>query len=220
MPENFDQLVEDAQRFFRDLRRNNNRDWFHGQKAKYDAEIKRPAELLADVVAAHLNKVTDHPHRSKIFRQHRDLRFSKDKTPYNCHLHVAWFAADAGGDDPGYFLGISPEYVTTGAGVMAFDKARLTAFRTAASGTYGEQLLREINALQRNGCRMDEPSLKRVPKPFEPDHPHGSLLRRKGVVVWRDIDDDREAGLLPSVIREFDRFQPLNTLLYPDGMLP
>lgn len=213
MSESFDQLVEDAISFFGNLKSNNNRDWFHAHKGDYDAKIKKPAGHLADVVADRLHRETERPYQSKIFRQHRDVRFSKDKTPYNTHLHMLWKDSGGAEDAPGYFLGISPDYVSVGAGVMAFAKTRLDAYREAMDGPEGERLNDMTNALLADGFRMDEPALKRVPKPFDPDHRNGELLRRKGVVVWHDIGANRPDGLLETALKDFRRLTPMVELL-------
>ena len=81
----FNQLVPDAKDFLSRLAQNNTRDWFSEHKAEYERHIKGPAQLFLDQIAARLQKRLATPIKTKLFRIHRDVRFSKDKTPYNTH---------------------------------------------------------------------------------------------------------------------------------------
>lgn len=171
-------LVPSARAFLTDLAENNTRDWFNDNKPTYDIDLKRPAEVLISQVTGILQ--ADYGQvRGKLFRPQRDVRFSADKTPYHAHLHMLWSLPDG----RGWFFAISPTYVTAGAGVMSFDPDRLEAFREAVAGAPGA----ELAAILHNGnWRLDPPELKRVPAPFEVDHPQEALLRRKGLVAWDD----------------------------------
>ena len=69
----------------------------------------------------------------RLFRPHRDVRFSDDKTPFYTHLHAAWTLP--GGR--GWYFGLSPDYATAGAGVMAFDGDQTLAWRQSVAGVAG-----------------------------------------------------------------------------------
>ena len=116
--------------FMEELARNNDREWFRAQKARYDSEVKRPAERLLLSVTRWLESANGLPVRSKLFRPHRDVRFSQDKTPYYTHLHAAWSVPDG----RAWYFGLSPDYATAGCGVMAFDEAQLLRWRRAVDG--------------------------------------------------------------------------------------
>lgn len=179
-------LIADARHFLGKLAQNNSRDWFNDHKPDYEAGLKAPALALLDSVAADLHRSIGSPVTAKLWRPHRDVRFSKDKTPYHLHLHMGWSSQTDGGQPLGWFFGISPDYVTAGAGVMGFDKPGLEAWRKAVDGAAGAALERRITALLAQGMRIDDPELKRVPAPYDKQHPRGGLLRRKGVVLWSD----------------------------------
>src|SRR4051794_41802538 len=85
-----------AQAFLAGLREHNDRDWFNAHKATYESAVKGPAEALLAYLEPELAALTGGPVSGKIFRIHRDVRFSKDKRPYNAHLHIA-FPARGGG---------------------------------------------------------------------------------------------------------------------------
>ncbi len=209
MTQEFNSLVPDARAFLEALAANNSREWFQEHKAEYDARLKAPASALLDVLSADLQRQTGRPAKPKLFRPHRDVRFSKDKTPYHLHLHMLWSTPPTG-----WFLGISTEYVSVGAGVMAFDKAQLDQWRAAIDGHHGSILAGEIAALTKAGARIEAPELKRVPAPFDKDHPYSDLLKRKSLTLWRDLDTkELENGLLPQVQAVFASFQSLDTKL-------
>lgn len=211
MPDDFADLVPRARAFLSELAQDNTRDWFTAHKPRYEAELKAPALALLDVMAAELTAMTGQTAATKLFRPNRDVRFSKDKTPYNTHLHMLW---QTGGAQ--WFLGIAPEYITCGAGRMGFDKPALAAWRDLVDGPDGAPLAGEIAALTAQGLRLSDPELKRVPAPYPAGHPHGDLLRRKSLVLWRDADAPPEP-LTGWLTETFGMFLPLQTRL---AMLP
>ncbi|WP_238364304.1 TIGR02453 family protein [Mesobacterium pallidum] len=199
MTDPFQDLVPKARAFLRELAANNERDWFTARKARYDAELKAPATALLDVMAGKLTAITDTPTETKLFRPNRDVRFSKDKTPYHTHLHLLW---QSGGAQ--WFFGVSPDYITCGGGRMGFDKDALTTWRETVDGPEGAALAAEVDRLVAVGMRLSEPELKRVPAPYPADHPRSLLLRRKSLTLWRDGDAPPEplTGWLAETFRQ------------------
>ncbi|MEM8592081.1 MAG: TIGR02453 family protein [Pseudomonadota bacterium] len=187
MPSLLTKLIHDARAFLTDLARNNSRDWFTAHKADYDDKLKAPALQLLDEMTGPLGRLSGVAIDTKLFRPHRDVRFSKDKTPYNTHLHLAWMPAYSGPAKPAYFFGVSPDYITIGAGQMDFDKPAMAAWRNRVD-TNGTPVAEIMNALTSSGYRISEPAYKRVPAPYARDHPQEALLRRKGLSAWRDSD--------------------------------
>lgn len=199
----YETFITEAQRFLTALAQDNTRDWFTAQKPRYEAELKAPAEHLLASLAPMLEALSGAPVQTKLFRPQRDVRFSKDKTPYHTHLHMLWKVPEG----PGWFFGLSPDHVTAGAGMMGFDKDRLDRYRAAVDGPAGAELADILTAL---GGRMAPPELKRVPAPYDKDHPRAALLRRKSLAVWQDALEPELRGDLPGgLMAVFDRFQPL-----------
>ena len=176
----------DTVRFLNDLKANSNREWFQANKARYEAAVKDPAASFVAAMKFRLQAETDDLHSAKIFRINRDIRFSKDKTPYNSHLHIL-FRREGG--RCALFFGLQTSGLVLGGGMMRFDKGQLAAYRDAVHGKAGENLDRILSDLIAAGGRLNDPPLKRVPKPFEQDHPRGALLRRKGCAIWHDMPD-------------------------------
>lgn len=180
-------------RFLADLERNNDRTWFAQRKTLYQKELKAPAERFATLVAEGLEALLDRPVREKIFRIHRDLRFLKDKRPYNSHLRMAFF--EETGDQPpafGFYLSIEPRTTVLGGGSFAFPKGLLVAYRDAVSADdEGDEIAALVDGLVARGYRLNEPELKRVPSGFAQTHPRVALLRRKSLALWRDLPDHK-----------------------------
>lgn len=193
----------DTLKFLRALKKNNTRDWFNENKAWYEAAWKAPANAFIEAMCFRLQAETDTEHGAKLFRIHRDIRFSKDKTPYNSHLHILFRRE---GSKAGLFFGLQTDRLVLGAGMMGFDKVQLNAYRDAVAGPAGETFEAEIEALLKQGGRMNAPDLARVPKPFEKEHERGELLRRKALTIWRDFDDPHaveSADILDTCARQF-----------------
>ena len=185
MADPFAQLIPEAKTFLAELTENNSREWFHASKARYDAQLKTPSKLLQDQLSASLKKSTGFAVSTKLFRPQRDIRFSKDKTPYHTHLHMFWQVQ--GPLDFGLFLGISPSYCKIGGGVMSFDKDQLQSWRDNLNSEQGPEIATALDRQEQQGFTAEEPELKRVPSAYDKDHPQADLLRRKSLTLWREL---------------------------------
>ena len=183
-------LSAETVRFLAELRDNNNRDWFARHRDRYEQVLKHPSETFAATMAEELSAWRGVTHDYRIFRIHRDVRFSKDKTPFNTHLHIS-FSAGGGCKDgaPAWMFGLDPDGVTLGVGIFAFSHAQLDRWRTLCAGPAGARLASTLAALAQDGIRLSDPELKRVPAPYPADHPRGADLRRKGLTAWIDSPD-------------------------------
>jgi len=182
-------FTEGSVKFLETLKANNNRDWFADNKAVYEREIKNPARVFADIMAGEFEALTGRPHKFKIFRIYRDVRFSKDKTPYNTYQRISWMPGGAGANAPGWFFSLETDHVVIGTGVFQFDKSGIEHWRELIDGRKGDALAKILARMQKSGIRMSEPDLKRVPSGFDKDHRREVLLRHKGLAVWVDYPD-------------------------------
>jgi len=174
-----------------ELKANNNREWFKAKQASFDCHIKNPANLLALALAS---KLADHLHthiEHKIFRLHRDVRFSKDKTPYNSHMRFGfWEHGMTAGKPmagPAFYLSIEADGWVAGAGCMQFPPDALTRYRAKiAEPAASNSAAQMIAGLQNKGARFEAPALKRVPIGFDPAAKNADLLKHKGITCWFD----------------------------------
>ncbi|MBF9042615.1 TIGR02453 family protein [Rhodobacterales bacterium HKCCE4037] len=213
MSDGFAEMIQHANGFFTKLRANNNRDFFKAHKDTYTSEIRKPAELLADLVAEDLSRHTGKLHAPKVFRIHRDVRFSKDKTPYNTHLHMMW-SQPGDAPSPAWFFGSAPDYLLLGMGVMNLQKESLTAYRSMIDRR-GDDL---TEVMETSGARLSDwgpDPLKRVPKPYDQDHPHVEFLKRKAFALTRDLPDGwQDKGLLKALNSVIPTLLPAWTILH------
>ena len=122
-------MVEAGQAFFADLARNNRKGWFEPRKDHHRDAIRKPGEFFAELVAEDLSRLTGRPHTGKVFRIHRDVRFSKDKSPYKPYQHTLWSQADADPLAPAWFFGLEPDRLYAGMGVLGMQGETLKRYR-------------------------------------------------------------------------------------------
>lgn len=208
----FSKFPKESVRFLKDLKTNNNRDWFHANKTMYDRAIKSPAKAFGAAMAADLETLTGIPHAAKIFRINRDLRFSKDKTPYNTHLHMSFLPEIDLPSPPCWFFALETERIGFGSGVFGFERPALESFRERIVGKDGAKLGKLIQDLEADGLRLGEPHLKRVPAGYPADHPQAHLLKHKGLSAWTEIKTPgiaAKAGFMKTCGTTFTRLKPL-----------
>jgi len=177
-------------KFLKDLEENNSRDWFTDNKKIYEEVLKAPAEMFLADVQQVLEKKLEGEVVSKLFRIHRDVRFSKDKTPYNTHVRMAFFGKPGPtgqGTHSAFYFSLDTKGVFYGAGSLNFEKAALENYRSAVCDpNRAAALQKTLKGLTKKGCRLSEPDLKRVPSGYDVGDAHAPLLQYKGLAAWLD----------------------------------
>jgi uncharacterized protein (TIGR02453 family) len=206
-----------AQAFLADLAAHNERTWFQANKARYEAACKAPTEAFVEEIRPRIDALAGRPMGAKVFRIHRDVRFSKDKSPYNTHIHIGFQAPKVPGQPRrrgGFYFGLEADKLTLGVGAFDFGPADLERYRKAVAGdAYGEELTEILAGLE---AKPGEPDLKRVPAPYPAGHPRGELLRHKGLNVWQDLAEPAliaSPDLADAVMAAFEAMDPVNLWL-------
>jgi len=160
--------------FFKDLGKNNNRDWFQSHKDAFEQSCRDPLKALT--VA--LDPPTG---ATRITRIHRDVRFSNDKSPYHTHISAVV---------RGFFLYLSSEGLYIGTGIYMPDPAALRKLREAIAGDApGQDLVRLVTELRGKGYTVDShETVASVPRGYDPGHPRIDLLRMKDIHGGRTLD--------------------------------
>ena len=193
---NFDNTLD----FLKKLSRNNNREWFEKNKPRY-LEIKGEFELfVTDVLQAMItfdeSLVGLNP-KKLTFRIYRDVRFSKDKTPYKTNVSAGISPGGKGMGVPGYYFQIEPGNKSmVAAGMYQPSPENLAKIRQEIDYN-GEQLieiLKERKFKKTFGELWNEDKLKTMPKGYTPDHPHRDLLKLKSFMVLRSFADSEVTG--------------------------
>jgi uncharacterized protein (TIGR02453 family) len=169
----FSGFPREAIDFFKNLERHNNRDWFLAHKEVYERTCVQPMQQLAADLGPEFGK-------TKISRIYRDIRFSRDKSPYKTHI-----SAGIGNN----YVHFSKSGLWVGSGMYMPDSQRLERFRAAiAADGSGRQLVRIITALEGKGYGVDtHDRLRSAPKGYSADHPRIDLLRMKDIFVGKSF---------------------------------
>jgi uncharacterized protein (TIGR02453 family) len=196
--------------FLVDLAANNDRAWFQPRKRDYERLLKQPLEALcvalADRFAVRGIPLRSDPTRSP-FRIYRDVRFSKDKSPYKTHIAANFPWVEDGTESAGWaggYFHLQPGEVYVGGGMWHPEKDRLVAFRRMVDTTPARiHALIDDPAFARTFGTVSGERLKRVPTGFAPDHPEAELLKLKDVTFGRRLaDDDIYSPALPDTIAD------------------
>ena len=176
-------------RFFHQIAANNNREWFQEHKQEYIDNVQSPAQSFVIALGERLRVVSPElaydprPHGGSLMRIYRDIRFSKDKSPYKTHIGINFWEGDKKSRKPGFHFYMDATGARLYAGMHMFSKPQLKAYREAvADDKLGADLATAIRSIETNlGFEIGGDQLKRVPSGFDSDHPRGDLLRYKGL---------------------------------------
>jgi uncharacterized protein (TIGR02453 family) len=158
--------------FFDDLARNNNRQWWHASKHRYETEIRAPLEQLLADLAGEFGE-------AHVFRPNRDTRFSKDKSPYKPNAAAVIHIPPAGG----VYVSLGAEGLFVGGGGYRMARDQLARFRAAIDDdASGKQLEKVVADLRKKKATVGgHAELKTAPRGYNADHPRIELLRLDGI---------------------------------------
>lgn len=158
-------------RFLRDLAKNNSRPWFQAHKELYERELLEPLRELTLELASALRKakipIDADPTRVG-FRIYRDVRFSRDKSPYKTNLGTYLPHRGKRGAPGGLYVHVEPKASFAAVAFYQLDKEPLTLWRETMA-TDPKRFQRVLSVLERNGVAIaeQEDALKRMPRGFE-----------------------------------------------------
>jgi uncharacterized protein (TIGR02453 family) len=183
-----------ALQFFHDLAMNQNREYFQEHQSVYENEVQRPMAALVTALAEELARrdipLTGDPKRS-MFRIHRDVRFSSDKSPYKTHAGAV-LTRDGTKQSPGMlYIHVSPEGSFTASGFYCPEPSPLSALRKsiAAFPDRFQEVEKALKKVRLTLIRGD--ALKRLPRGFEdvPEGPIAEILKLRSLYVKRDLSE-------------------------------
>lgn len=218
----FNGFPADLRKFLAELEANNRRDWFEPNKARFEASVREPAlafiremGLRLEAISPYLNAI-DKKVGGSLMRPYRDTRFSADKTPYKTNVGIH-FQHESVGDvhAPGFYVHLEAKEVFLGAGTWRPESTDLLGIRTRianqpeawSEAVHGGAFVAE--------WRLGGESLTRVPRGFDPNHPHAVDLRRKDFIAIRNFEpaDIERADFIDRVVESFATASPLMRFL-------
>ena len=195
--------------FLKKLKKNNHRDWMTENKKEYQAGEKVLKAFYASIVER-LNE-SDEIEKTKVFRINRDIRFSKDKTPYNVHRSASFSRAGAHRRG-GYYLRLEPGNSLVAGGFFGPQPADLLRIRKEFE--MDDQEIREILSApdfdKAFGGFNTEFQVKTAPKGFSKEHPALDLIKNKSFFVSHSFTDQEVFAddFLDKVIYHYELLRP------------
>ena len=195
-------------RFLSDLQDNNTREWFQANKDRFEGDLKEPALRFIVDFGAPLHKISPHfradprPVGGSLFRIYRDVRFSKDKSPYKTHAGLH-FRHEAGKDayTPGFYLHLEPRGCLVGVGLWHPDNPTLKILRDAVVADPEAWRKAVENPAFKKHFTVTGDMLKRPPRGYDPDHPLVEVLKLKDFTALAPLTQKQVTS--PGFIDEF-----------------
>jgi uncharacterized protein (TIGR02453 family) len=201
--------------FLRELKKNNDREWFTPRKAIYERELRLP--MIELVRAIHGEMLSFAPNyvgepAKCVFRVYRDTRFAKDKTPYRTHIAAVFFRNGLLKQGPGYYFVVSPESIDVEGGIYDPEPDALLAVRRLIADNFDEfRKTFEPAKIAKLVGGIHGASITRPPKGFDPGHPSIEHLKRKShhFIVRLEPELATTPKLLPELVKRFRAMTPL-----------
>ncbi|WP_298157034.1 DUF2461 domain-containing protein [Flavobacterium sp.] len=215
-------LTKESLQFLSDLKANNNREWFLGNKKRYESYKADYHTLVSDFldVLKPLDPALEHLEvKNCTFRVNRDIRFSKDKSPYKDHMGL-WFSGGTKGTNrPGYYIHIAPENSFIAGGFYQPEADDLKKIRKEIAFFY-----EDLDAVVENknfkktfgGLDVNENnSLKTMPKGYEKDHPAIHFLKLKSFTATSNfnVKEALEEDFVTNMAKKLILLKPMNDFI-------
>jgi uncharacterized protein (TIGR02453 family) len=228
----FQGFQQESTQFFIDLSANNNKTWFTDHKPDFEKFVMNPARdfvvAMGEKLKAIAPQVNADPRVNKsIFRIYRDVRFSKDKTPYKTNLGL-WFWVGEGAkfENPGYYFHMDAHNLMLGVGLYTFAKPILKAYREAVvDSSLGPDLAQAVVEVAQKGYDFGQKTYKRVPRGFDPEHKNAELLLYSGLTAGKEFGLPAElysVHLLDFCLEHYQNMAPvanwLQTMIEASGV--
>ena len=213
-------ITENYASFFKSLAKNNRKEWFHANKQAYENEVKKPFLALVETLIPKLQSldanISSNP-KDALFRINRDIRFSKDKTPYNTLMKASFAPGGKRSTLPGFYLGMGANTLHLGGGLINLKGPALRAIRTAIA-QHTEEFIKIVEAKSfiKKYDQLKGEQSKRIDKEFKSILEKTPLIAHKQFYVMCELPLKEYLNsdqLPPTIMEYFEACQPLNQFL-------
>ncbi|MFO7527072.1 MAG: DUF2461 domain-containing protein [Ignavibacteriaceae bacterium] len=174
------------------LSKNNNKEWFEKHRHRYNDEFIQPAVQFVIDLGEKLSTISPDvnyiPKIDKsIFRLYRDIRFSKNKSPFKTNLGLYfWEGTGKKMECSGYYFHLEPKYYFLGAGMYEFTKDHIKVFRDKVADINNGKELNDIikKILKNKNYKLGGKTFKRIPKGYDPEYKYSDLLLHSGLYIY------------------------------------
>ncbi|UWY28516.1 DUF2461 domain-containing protein [Flavobacterium sp. TR2] len=215
-------LAKESLQFLDDLKKNNNREWFQENKKRYEVFKKDYHQLVSDFLDAmkpldpslELLEV-----KNCTFRINRDIRFSKDKSPYKAHLGIWMSGGTKGLNRTGYYVHIEKGASFIAGGFYSPESEDLKKVRKEIAFFYDDlqEILNDKNFKKEFGSLdfNENNSLKSMPRGYEKDHPAIEFLKLKSFTATQkyDISEVTQKDFVKKISQKLIALKPLNEFI-------
>jgi uncharacterized protein (TIGR02453 family) len=188
-------LSNDTLKFLRELKKNNNKPWFEANRKRYENaqnEIKNFIAGWINMLGKKDSSIAQLDPKKCLFRIHRDVRFSSDKSPYKNNLGAYLSKSGKSGSNAGYYLHLEPGNCFFGAGYYMPLPEDLQKIRQEIDYNFGDfkKIIHSNKFKDSFGDLTAESKLKRPPKGYDEHNEAIEYIKLKGFTVFKKLDDD------------------------------
>ncbi len=222
--EQFEGFSAETVFFLKNLKENNNREWFLARKKDYNKKVLKPANSLVVEMGELLQKVSpginaDPRVNRSITRIYRDTRYSNAENPYKSYLGIwFWQGSRKVHESPGYYFELRPDELYLSAGIRRFNRKTLHCYREAvADKKSGEKLLTIIEKIrEKSEYQLSKEYFKQMPEGYDIEGKRRELIRYNSLLISTVMPIPPELynrNLLKYVFQIYKDFSPIQNWL-------
>ncbi|KAA2244779.1 DUF2461 domain-containing protein [Chitinophaga agrisoli] len=208
-------LQDTTLKFLKNLDKNNNKEWFDTHKSDYQnakADFESMVQQLIDGLNRQDSDLEGLQVKDCVFRIYKDVRFSKDKTPYKNNMGASFSPGGRKSPRPGYYFHLQPGGNSfAGGGLWQPEAVNLKKVRQEIDYNFAEfqQIIGNKDFIKYFG-KIEGEALKTVPQGYQPDNPAIAYLKLKSFTAWHAFSDDTctQPALVREVLKVFAVMQP------------
>jgi uncharacterized protein (TIGR02453 family) len=224
MKSTFNGFPKECITFYKNLARNNSKQWFEEHRHEYEDHVLAPArefvQAMGDTLVRLSPGINADPRTDKsIFRIYRDVRFSKDKRPFKTNLAI-WFWEGSGPrmECSGYYFHLEPGTLMLGTGMYMFPRHMLKEYRDSViHPKYGPAFDKAVKGVLKKGpYGLGGEHYKKVPRGYPADHKNSEYLLYNGLWAGMEVPVPREffsSGLVAYCVKHYTDMAPLHAWL-------
>ncbi|MGN6566777.1 MAG: DUF2461 domain-containing protein [Flavipsychrobacter sp.] len=202
--------------FLKQLAKNNNKAWFDTHRKEYETAKTDFENIIGSLLQKMATSIdpafADQKAKDCIFRIYRDVRFSKDKTPYKAHFSAAFSRSGKKDMTAGYYLHLEPGKAFAGGGIWMPENEHLKKIRQEIDYNF-EDFKKIINnaAFKKMFNKLEGEQLKKAPVGYTEDNPALDYLKMKSYIVSHKLDDAQlsDKGFIAQCNKVFSTMKPL-----------
>ena len=193
--------------FFNQLKKNNSKEWFEKHRGDYDEFVLHPAREFVIEMGKKLRKIAPGVNaipkiNQSLFKINRDVRFSKDKSPYKTYMGIwLWEGGRKRMESSGFYLHVENKNLLIGVGIKMFPKPLIDLYRKAVvDKKQGAALKSAVNKVTAKGCLIDGKHYKKIPRGYDAEQPNAEYLLYDIIGLMDTARGRQHIGLKPALI--------------------